>query len=280
MKRLVKKFFNFRFILFLAAVGGSTIVGCNKNALSPVAPVRPVGLSVSIPYSQEIKSNLLGSTSNNILYRFTAPGLAPVSGSAGPFSPAGNSGTIDFSATLPSGAPWLLAVELDDAPTHQPLALGAVQLPSGTATGSVSLVMGSIARNCYRIDTWNYVAGSSFTFMNEALQTGTTGPGDISLSPVGAGGFSNSGHQFNRGLHRLYGERVFGEFRRGPDHRLRLLLCRLKGGLRFDSPIGGRLLRCPGAHHPRLGSDHQFGFVGGWSFLPLPGEYDSRLLRI
>ncbi len=69
MQKLVKKFFNFRFILFLIGVGISTIVGCNKSAMSPVAPARQIGLSVSIPYSQEIKSNLLGSTSNSVLYR-------------------------------------------------------------------------------------------------------------------------------------------------------------------------------------------------------------------
>ncbi len=266
-------------------------MGCNKNALSPVAPVRQIGrgLSVSIPYSQESPSNLLGSTSNNILYRFTAPGLAPVSGSAGPFGPAGNSEPIDFSATLPSGAPWLFGqVELDDAPTPSTLGTrraGPITQRLLPPPDPFPLVMGSIASGIaiglIHSGTMSLVLPSRS--MNEALQTGTTGPGDIRLSPVGAGGFSNSGHQFNRGLHqRLYGERVFGEFRRGPDHRLRLLLCRLKGGLpfRFSNP-GGRLL-CVAlgpTTHAWVQIINSGSLVVGPSFR-FTGEYDSRLLRI
>src|SRR5580693_7384561 len=189
MKKMsLKKIFGF--ILFLAAAAGVGVVGCNKSAQSPVAPLRAVGLSISVPITSEIKSNLLGSSSNNLLYKFTAPGLTPVTGSFGPFNASGNSGSVEFFATLPSGAPWLMAVELDDAPSRQPLAIGAAQLPDGTATGSVSLDMGSVARNCYRIDTWQDPNGSSFSFMNENLLPTTLATGsDISLVPVAPSGF-------------------------------------------------------------------------------------------
>ncbi|HTC20422.1 MAG TPA: hypothetical protein VK859_06225, partial [bacterium] len=84
----------FAFAIPLALFVGWGMVGCNKSAQAPVAPLRSEVLSVSLPLSPEVKSSFLGYPSNNLLYKLTAPGLSPVMGSYVPSSASVSFGSV------------------------------------------------------------------------------------------------------------------------------------------------------------------------------------------
>ncbi len=170
--------------------------GC-QGKMSPTAPlvaVRGLSLSFSMPISKEIKDSLLGVASNEVMYQVTGPNMGPVTGVAGPFSTATQSGELDFSIVVPQGASRLLSFQLNNASNHQPLALGAAQ--SDINAGGVSdiwVTMGSVVRNCYAVDTSSYgvsaagVTTAYFTFQPDILSATPTGSPDLAIGTVGTG---------------------------------------------------------------------------------------------
>ena len=163
-------------------------VGCNKNASSPVAPARNMNMKLSVPISSDLKASLLGAASNELLYNVTSSGMAPVSGLFGPFSTAADSGTIDLSINVPAGPSRLIALQLNNAANHAPLAVGAGLLDVSPQGGALTIELGSVARNCYLLDTLYFPGGSNFAFQGDQLAAITiSGPFDMSVTTLSAG---------------------------------------------------------------------------------------------
>ncbi len=178
--------------LFLPLAGLLAFVGCNSRAGLPVAPVRVANLTVSVPIPSSARASLLSASSNEILYNLspTVAGSAPVTGKFGPFSTSGVSGTVDFTIQLTTGlaGSQILALQLNDATTHSPLAIGASALTITSGGANTTVELGSVIRNCYFVSNMP-VSGTTYSF-----DTNTQGPvttGDVSFGP-GATGFEIS----------------------------------------------------------------------------------------
>ncbi len=132
-------------VLFLPLL---LLAGCQGNKL--VSPVRLTNLSVTVPLPKSLKASLLGASSNEIFYNLTAKESGPVTGSTGTFSTSGQTGSFTFviSGVSTDGNP-ILSLQLNNALTHQPLAIGAAQLVSDANTLTVEL--GSVVRTCYSV---------------------------------------------------------------------------------------------------------------------------------
>jgi hypothetical protein len=141
----------FTLAVFLGTVG-VFIWGCQNS--QPVTPFKNVALSVSVPPTNEVKASLLGVASNELLYRVDGLGHIPiVTGTAGPFSTAASSGSIDFTVNVPAKDSLVLSVQLNDASSNQPLAVGAVGLNMVSApVTDVVIEMGSVTRTCYTLN--------------------------------------------------------------------------------------------------------------------------------
>lgn len=171
----------FTFAIFLATVG-AFIWGCQGN--QPVSPVRDAVMSVYVPQSAEVKSSLLGVASNELLYSVNGPGLgSSVTGTVGPFSTASNSGSFDFTVDVPQQDNLVLSLQLNDASSNQPLAIGAAGLNLlSSAVSNVVVDMGSVTRNCYTLNvpgTGNYYTTDIYTFATDNLIGNTCTGGDF-----------------------------------------------------------------------------------------------------
>jgi hypothetical protein len=148
--------------------------GCQGN--QPSAPSRPISLSVSIPPTQELKSSLLGATTNELLYRVDGPGMTPVKGIVSPISIASPYGSIDFNVNFTGGPGRVLSLQLNDASTHEPLAIGACGIVIGSSpVTNVIVEMGSVTRNCYTLTppTGGYTI-ATYSFKTDVLSSGIT----------------------------------------------------------------------------------------------------------
>jgi hypothetical protein len=167
--------------------------GCNQV---PMAPSRSVALNVTLSRLDSVRASLLGTTQNEILYRLDGAGDLPGHGVYGPFSAPVSAGAASFSLKVPSrSGPQVLSLQLNDASTHQPLAVGATQFDFGTGlAGGLVVDMGSVTRNCYYTDESRspgvnnlYNKSSTYNFAADAL-VGTISLGtgsDIAFSTTG-----------------------------------------------------------------------------------------------
>jgi hypothetical protein len=168
--------------------------GCNKI---PMAPARSVALSVTLSRLDSVRASLLGTAQNEILFHLNGTGDPAGHGIYGPFSAPASTGSVSFTVQVPySPGPQVLSLQLNDANSHQPLALGATAFDFGTglASGGLMVEMGSVTRNCYFTDESRnpgannpYNAGSAYTFNTDTLVPGTTlGGPDIAFDcPLG-----------------------------------------------------------------------------------------------
>ena len=170
--------------------------GCQSGVspTSPMVPSKAYNFSVSIPVTKSLKASLLGVYTNEVWYRVTGPDMAPVTGTSGPIatSSLGSSGSLDFNMTIPQGSQRLMSFQINDAATHQALALGAV-VTDVTAGGvsDIGVTMGSLVSNCYSVDTsslWATVGGAYYTFQTDTLSTVSAGS-DLGVVTVGGGQF-------------------------------------------------------------------------------------------
>ncbi len=101
--------------------------GCQGN--KPLSPSRNVSLNIHIPRTNEVKASLLGAVQNEVICRVDGPGSTLLTeATVGPFSTAANYGSEDLTVVIPQADNLLLSLQLNDAASHQPLALGAVGL--------------------------------------------------------------------------------------------------------------------------------------------------------
>ncbi len=150
------------------------LVSCGSKTV-PVAPSGTIGLNISMQASAGAKATLLGTTSNEVYYSITGPAMSPVTGVAGPITTAASSGTINLSLAIPQGLARLMAFQINDATSHQPLAIGAAQMDlSSQPSSQVVIEMGSLVRNCYNLNTASFLDGSFFSFGNEVLADAAT----------------------------------------------------------------------------------------------------------
>ncbi|HVM33174.1 MAG TPA: hypothetical protein VMU88_08575 [bacterium] len=120
--------------------------GCKGNQL--ISPTRVTNLSVSVPLPKTGKASLLGAAKNDILYSVVAPGVAPVTGSYGPFSTSTQDGSVNFviqGVTSLQGA--VLSLELVDHDTKQPLGIGAAAI--NPTASIITVELGSLVLGCY-----------------------------------------------------------------------------------------------------------------------------------
>jgi hypothetical protein len=150
-------------------------------------------VKISVPSTNELRSSLLTSANNELLYRVDGPGMNSLKGTLGPFASPAATGSIDFTLAIPGGPDRVLSLQLNDAATHQPLALGAAELDlSGTGSGPVSnlvVEMGSVVRNCYNLSGFAYYASTAYGFnSNQLFIYGTYGTNyDIAVNNIGSG---------------------------------------------------------------------------------------------
>jgi hypothetical protein len=154
-------------ILIVSLFMGATLLvwGCMGKNGSPVSPSRVISLSVNVSNINGVRAKLLGATQNVILYRIDGTSGAPVTGSVGPFSTSGNSGSYLF--TIPnfvSSGNSLLSLQLNDASSRQALAIGAAQIVSTSGIPIVNVELGSIVRPCYDISGASVTLSSGYAF--------------------------------------------------------------------------------------------------------------------
>jgi hypothetical protein len=141
-------------LLFLSAAALTMVWGCMGNKNNPLTPTKTASLNVSISNLSQVQSSLLGASSNEILYRIDGASSSPITGSTGPFSASGITGSYVF--TIPAFAQTssgLLSLQLNDANSHQALAIGAAPLPlAGNGTQLVTVDLGSITLLCYDVN--------------------------------------------------------------------------------------------------------------------------------
>jgi hypothetical protein len=152
-------------------------------------------LTVFIPQSNEVKASLLGVAQNEVIARVDGPSSTFLSeNTVGPFSTAANYGSEDFTLNVPQEDNLLLSLQLNDASTHQPLALGAVAMDLlSSPVSDVVVEMGSVTRNCYFVNEKQGLygqSGSAYAFATDNLfnQLSTSGF-DIAFSPVSTIGY-------------------------------------------------------------------------------------------
>jgi hypothetical protein len=140
---------NIRWAAFFSASGlFLALHGCGQK---PVGPSFSANLRVSLKASGDLFPSSLGNVAENeILYRVIGPGGSRrASGTVGPFTTVANDGTYDFSIQVPVGPDQVLALQLNDASDHTPLAVGAAQF-SATGEGQLPVVtvdLGTVAPN-------------------------------------------------------------------------------------------------------------------------------------
>lgn len=165
------------------------IWGC--QAAKPLGPIKNVAMNVYVPQTAELKASLLGVAQNELLYRVDGPGLgASYKGTVGPFSTASNFGSVDFLLNIPSNAA-VLSLQLNDASTHQPLAIGAVGL-TGLASPVSDLVveMGSVTRNCYTLNVPGGDSGETYEFATDNLPASIVSGGGMDIQMNYYAGFN------------------------------------------------------------------------------------------
>lgn len=173
----------------LFTIGAFTVLIWSCQSAKPLGPIKNVAMSVHVPQTAELKASLLGTTLNELFYRVDGPGLgASYTGTVGPFSTASNFGSVDFLLNIPSNA-TVLSLQLNDASTHQPLAIGAVSLSSlSSPVSDIVVEMGSVTRNCYFVNEKTGVYGgtaSTYGFNGDFLTnvaTKSAGTYDIGVS--------------------------------------------------------------------------------------------------
>lgn len=158
---------NKNLLAFISVLGAGTAVLIGCQAGRPAAPLKYMSLSFSVPVTKELTASFLGTTSNELLYRVSGPDIPPVGGDSGAFSSPVSSGSLDFSIYVPASPNEVLSVQLNDANTHQALAIGATGLNvtgSSPVTG-IALELGSVIRTCYT--TFFPVNGATYGFATD-----------------------------------------------------------------------------------------------------------------
>jgi len=185
----------FEFISAISIIVLIWMVGEGCQPDKPLGPNKNAVVNVFMPASNEIRASLLGVAQNELIYRVDGPANTPLAENiVGPFSTSSNYGSVDFSVDIPAGDNLVLSVQLNDASSHQPLAVGAVGLNLLSAPVSdVVIEMGSVTRNCYFVNEipGSYGAtGSAYAFASDSLfnQLSTSGY-DIAFSPVSTIGY-------------------------------------------------------------------------------------------
>jgi hypothetical protein len=170
--------------------------GCQNQ--QPVGPSKTVSLGITLPVTHEIQASLLGSASNDILWRVDGAGMTTMKGTYGPFSTPASSGSVVFYVDVPIGPARLLSLQLNDVPTGTPLALGAAQFDvtsQAIASGQPVVVeMGSVTRNCYFVNQDQLTtgllgdSGSTYGFATDTLVNLLASGGyDVGMESAGVG---------------------------------------------------------------------------------------------
>jgi hypothetical protein len=162
-------------------LGLAVLAGCSKE---PMAPARAVALSVTMNPKDNVQAALLGSAENEIYWRVDGKGEPGQHFTYGPFSMPVSAGSVSFTVNVPQGnGPQVLSLQLNNASTHQPLAVGATSFDFGTGLeGGLVVDMGSVTRTCYYVNTDNppsgsanlYGKGYSFLFQTDAVNAAVT----------------------------------------------------------------------------------------------------------
>src|ERR1035441_7876365 len=144
--------------------------GCNSGN-RPLSPSKPYSLTVSVSTKAGVHPSLFSAPQNEILYRVDG-GPKVIQGKVGPFSTSGSSGSFNFTIDgIPKGGDLLLSLQLNDASTHLPLAIGAARFSNQTTALDVEL--GSVSRSCYAFTgTSTYATGMSYSFGQDAVTFG------------------------------------------------------------------------------------------------------------
>jgi hypothetical protein len=179
----------------------SVFILWNCSGPKPTSPTNLATVSVAIPISGG-SDDALTATNDTIEYVVTGPGMSAISGSTTISSSSVVAGTVNFSVNVQAGPQRLLAVEMKNTQSNQPLDLGAIQfdLSSNASSASQIVELGSLTRDCYFVnnpasagETQTIITGS-FSFASDVLSpTFQYGPGppswDIQFYPDGTTGF-------------------------------------------------------------------------------------------
>jgi hypothetical protein len=174
--------------VLLAGVG-AILAGC--EAARPVAPALVATTDLEIPINESIGAALLSSESTEILYAVRDKGGLKKKGKIGPFKGEANpTGSLNLSFQVAVGPEAVLSLQVNDADTREPLALGATYLslfggggrvsPNGITANavqyggrkSVFMDLGSLVGSCSSfpyIYSGNYISFSTGQYYYYAL---------------------------------------------------------------------------------------------------------------
>src|SRR5579872_2015552 len=189
---------NRKFLIGIASamvgLAGLSLFGCQgkNSALSPVK-LKVAAMKVKIP-GKSIRSALINNATGNqneLIYRLDSFWFDPIEATIGPFSTPATGGEYDFDVDMPIEDDIVLSIQLNDATTHQPLAVGATGIDLvDFPTADVEVDMGSVTRNCYYTQSFPMPNGGSYNFATDALGNtvpATAGLADIQILPVQLG---------------------------------------------------------------------------------------------
>lgn len=155
----------------------STIVFWGCNGARPSAPATMSTLTVKVPANSGKRAMAAVAASDVILYRVNGPNMFPVSGVIGTIPDSSiSSGAYTFSINVPTGTQRVLSLQVNDAATSKPIALGASEFDLGTQNTAtdVTVELGSLTKVCYTQTVPSYTISYYYSY---SFNTGTYNSG-------------------------------------------------------------------------------------------------------
>ena len=149
--------------------------GCQGQRPLGIASVR--NMNVAIPYDGQLEASTFSfsAAGAELLYRVDGPGMTALKGTYGPFSMPNTGGSFSFNLQVPTLDSMVLSLQLNDASTHQPVAIGAAGLDLVTdPIGNVVVEMGSVTRNCYALNVPGGDSNETYAVATDSLINGIT----------------------------------------------------------------------------------------------------------
>lgn len=166
--------------LFLVGTPMIFFWGCGKGV--PSAPAASGVLNIQVASNDRSGVQFVGASQNTIYYNVSNSSTS-ITGSYGPLSASGVSGTFSFPVTLGGHANYqYISVEITDTSSGKALAVGAAPLNSP----SISMELGPVNKGCYEVTA--LPQNDYYNFETNTVSTSATG-NDIECLYMGAQGY-------------------------------------------------------------------------------------------
>ncbi len=168
-------------VFFLTVTPAILFWGCGKGT-QPSAPAGSGVLNVQLSSNNHSGVQFVGASQNTIYYNVSGAGTS-VTGSYGPLSASGVSGTFSFPVSLGSHVTYqTISVEIADTSSGQALAVAAAPLNSGV----LSMELGPLNKGCYEVTA--LPQNNYYNFETNTVSS-TAASNDIECLYMGAQGY-------------------------------------------------------------------------------------------